>query len=259
MGHNLHRSPALALGAALFITLLAGCSGGDSVTLTPTPQETRTIGNDSAVTFPTSNVRVVTAPDSFNPGESVDLGVILNPSDLPQQARTPSIHEKVASVVITDSTDSGTTIQNPINIRIPLLNKNGLDNNTSLRLFRFDEVLGRWINTSRSASTADDTNSASFTADDYGTYGLFRAIPLSASIDPTRTNGTAPFSVGLTAVIRGGTPPYTVIWYFGDDSDPEVGETVAHQYKDPFTYNCTITVTDASNEVASSFVDLRAY
>jgi len=259
MGHPLHRSPVLALGAALFITLVAGCSNGGSNALTPTAEETRTVGNDTTVTFPSSNVRVVTAPDSFNPGESVDIGVILNPSDLPQQARTPSIHEKVSSVVISDATDSGTSINNPINVRIPLLNKDGLDNNSNLRLFQFDEVQGKWINTTRFANIADDTNSASFAADAYGTYGLFRAIPLSASVDPTRTVGRAPFSVGLTAAIKGGTPPYTVIWYFGDDSDPEVGETVAHQYKDPVTYHCTITVTDAAGEVTSNFVDLRAY
>lgn len=258
MGHSLIRSGALVLGAVLFMALNTSCSGSENA-LTPTPAETRTISNDSNVTYATSGVRVLAAPDSFADGDSLALGVVLNPGDLPAQARNPAIHAKVSSVVLVDSADSGVAIQTPLNVRIPLINRDELDNNTSLRLFMFNELAGRWVATGRNASIADDTRTANFTVDALGTYGLFRAVPLRVSIDPTRTVGKAPFSVGLNAVLKGGTPPYSVIWYFGDDSDPEVGEAVSHLYKDPFTYNATCTVTDAAGEVATAFVDLRAF
>lgn len=258
MGPTPLRTGICLVAAVFFLSTQTSCSSSTSP-LTPTTLETRTISNGTQAVYSVSGVIVTAAADSFDPGDALSLGVVLNPADFPQSAGLPAIHERVASVVLSDATGSGTTIQSPLTVRIPLLRNDEVNGNSTLRLLRFDPDAGRWVNTGRNAATSDDANAATFTMTEPGTYGVFRQVPLKLSITPSRTTGKAPFSVALKAEVKGGTPPYTIIWWYGDDSDPDIGMTVSHIYENPSTYYVSAEVTDGEGRSATAFVNLRTF
>ncbi len=72
--------------------------------------------------------------------------------------------------------------------------------------------------------------------------------------------GPAPLSVGFNASVIAIGGDYQVIWYFGDDSDPEVGLSVAHVYPDPGDYTATCTViNDSGVGIVTDWVHLTCY
>ena len=72
--------------------------------------------------------------------------------------------------------------------------------------------------------------------------------------------GRVPLSVGFKASVIGIQGTYSVVWYYGDDSDPETGNTVAHIYLNPGDYTATCMLVNADGVgVASDWVHLTAY
>jgi hypothetical protein len=95
--------------------------------------------------------------------------------------------------------------------------------------------------------------------DSPGIYGVFQPVELHVEATVSSAQGPIPLSVGFKAIVTGGTPSYSVLWWFGDDSDPEVGFSVAHLYPDPGTYTATVVVTDGNGNTATDFITIQAY
>jgi PKD repeat protein len=72
--------------------------------------------------------------------------------------------------------------------------------------------------------------------------------PLTASFSIDSTNGdTAPNATFLfEADAQGGTPPYTYIWNFGDESPQGSGISIHHTFQQAGTYDVTLAVTDST-------------
>ncbi len=71
---------------------------------------------------------------------------------------------------------------------------------------------------------------------------------LGASVVSEVTRGTAPFTEKFEADVSGGTPPYSLLWSFGDGSNVTTGSQVSvnHTYTVPGLYHPTLTVVDGS-------------
>jgi hypothetical protein len=87
-------------------------------------------------------------------------------------------------------------------------------------------------------------------------------------IDPwaTSTVGCGYLSTAFKVNITGGNPPYTVVWDFGDGSDPKVGPAVSHIYDTPGKYYCSCIVYDTldirqqiGGNVATGYVELNVF
>lgn len=262
MGPTNFRTALGVLGATFLLLATAGCgSGGTAINdpFAPTPEETGTVSNGDNVTFPLSGVRVVAAGDSFNTGESITFDVILDPANLPLNIDSPTIHRRVATVNLVDTFDSNVQILTPLTVTIPLREQSDVERNQRLRVFRFDFDAGEWKGTGQNAIIDDTATKANFTIADDGVYGVFYPIPLAVDAIATPNIAKAPVSATLKARIEGGTPPYTVIWAYGDDAQPEAGEVQSHLYKDPITYTATTTVIDALGNSVTDFVQIRAH
>lgn len=92
-----------------------------------------------------------------------------------------------------------------------------------------------------------------------GVYGSFMPIPLHVEIKVSRSSGPIPLSVGFEALITGGHPPYTVLWQWGDNEDPDTGIAISHMYPDPGTYTCSAQVYDAEMHTAQDWINVYAY
>ena len=255
MGHFINRVGLLVFLAALGLGQ-AGCNGGSN-TLTPTPVETQFISDGSAVVY-SSGVSVNVNSQSFNAGETVPLAVVLNPANLPHRANLPQISEKFAGVSLIDSGNTGIGIQAPITVTIPLINRPDTHGSSQIRLLSYSDVVGNWQAENRNAVVSDDGSHATFTIEHFGIYGLFQPVPLHVEAAATRTVGKAPFSVGLSAIIDGGTPPYSVTWDFADASTGS-GTAVSHLYKDPGTYHPSVEVKDADGQDAIGYINLETH
>jgi PKD repeat protein len=83
---------------------------------------------------------------------------------------------------------------------------------------------------------------------------------LNASVTATPTDGVAPLNVSLVSTVVDGTPPYQLLWAFGDQSPGSNATTVVHSYWVPGNYTAVLTVTDARGErhVVSTAVEVTA-
>ncbi|MDE1822519.1 MAG: PKD domain-containing protein [Euryarchaeota archaeon] len=61
-------------------------------------------------------------------------------------------------------------------------------------------------------------------------------------------------NVSFTGSARGGAPPYSFSWTFGDGSSPSSGRNVSHGYATLGDQNGTLTVTDAAGMQVSTVV-----
>jgi PKD repeat protein len=57
--------------------------------------------------------------------------------------------------------------------------------------------------------------------------------------------GYAPHHVTFAAIIRGGVPPYSYHWDFGDGTPPSTEPMPTHTYESPGLFTVTLTVTDS--------------
>jgi hypothetical protein len=75
-------------------------------------------------------------------------------------------------------------------------------------------------------------------------------LQIDASADSTVGYGY--LSTSFFVNITGGNPPYTVVWTFGDKSDPLVGQRVSHLYEVPGKYSCSCLVMDTVDAIANT-------
>lgn len=72
--------------------------------------------------------------------------------------------------------------------------------------------------------------------------------PLSDVVSAVPTSGTAPLSVGFTATVSGGLPPYGIQWSFGDGSVGAslTGATVTHVFASGGSYVPHVEINDSA-------------
>lgn len=236
--------------------LLIGCSGDTTTPVGPSDIVTITFDHNVA-SFDISNLGVVIdiPQDAIVEGQIVPLQIQVAPADFPQRAYASSIYSRIGWVGMTNAGDPDIHLQDEIRIAFPL-NENYIPS-TIYSVFRYDPSDGLWLNTGKHAVIADDGLHAIFSADNFGIWGVFEVLPLTVEISANRTTAQAPASINLNALIDGGSPPYAVIWWYGDDSDPETGISVSHLYADPVTYTPCVIVVDAMNRQVSDELNIH--
>jgi PKD repeat protein len=78
--------------------------------------------------------------------------------------------------------------------------------------------------------------------------------PLAGSLTANGTRGVAPATFEFGTDIRGGVPPYTFDWDFGDGSQESNSESVVHTFDEPGTYTVTMTVVDSVGQAGSASI-----
>jgi hypothetical protein len=68
-------------------------------------------------------------------------------------------------------------------------------------------------------------------------------LPLTIVLKAAPENGTAPFSVTFSAIVKGGAPPYVIIVNYGDGTSDQ-GQVLIHTYTQAGDYKVTATATD---------------
>ena len=81
--------------------------------------------------------------------------------------------------------------------------------------------------------------------------------PLSLKVVASPLNGATPLSVTFRAFEKGGVPGYIVNYNFGDGTSAQ-GEALIHTYTKAGDYNATISETDSSGNVKTSWVMIHA-
>jgi PKD repeat protein len=85
------------------------------------------------------------------------------------------------------------------------------------------------------------------------------AEPLTAEITANTIEGDAPLTVELSAIVAGGTEPYTYSWDFGDGSPGSDQSTVQHIFENPAIYTVTVTVTDTTGQAVTPILEITVY
>ena len=73
---------------------------------------------------------------------------------------------------------------------------------------------------------------------------------LSAALSASPATGSAPLTVAFNGSARGGAPPYSWSWSFGDGSPSSSVESPAHTYAAAGTYSIELVVTDSGGATA---------
>ncbi len=68
--------------------------------------------------------------------------------------------------------------------------------------------------------------------------------------------GYAPHTVNFDAIIRGGVPPYTYHWDFGDGTPPSNEAKPTHTYTESGVYTAKLTVTDSLGLTAETTIKI---
>jgi len=79
---------------------------------------------------------------------------------------------------------------------------------------------------------------------------------LQCSASASQESNIAPSTVFFQSQISGGTPPYTIDWDFGDDSEHSSQEDPVHIYTLSKTYTWTLTVHDDVGDVTTATGDI---
>jgi hypothetical protein len=241
----------------------AGCSGGG---VTPQlPGTVRTLTFDSTggtLNYIDIDVSIFVPADAVMPGETVPLAVQVAPADLPARSYSNGTYDRMAWLQLKNNGDPLITLQDELVVEFPI----DLESlaftpqaNESYSLFFYDPSEGKWVNSGASATITDDAGHAIFSVDSFGTWGVFKAVPLTVDAYADRTTGIAPASISLTALIDGGAPPYSVVWWFGDDSDPKNGINVGHLYELPIKFTASCIVIDALGHEKSDTIDISLH
>lgn len=79
--------------------------------------------------------------------------------------------------------------------------------------------------------------------------------PLTAKAEAAAMEAYTSTSVQFTGLVRGGTPPYTYSWSFGDGGSSPA-ENPSHAYSESGIYTATFLVSDSAENVARAQVDI---
>ena len=79
----------------------------------------------------------------------------------------------------------------------------------------------------------------------FATIHVVSAPPLSVVSNASPSSGTVPFTVDFTSSVKGGTPPYTSTWQFGDGTRSASGN-VTHTYDRGGSFLAELWVNDSS-------------
>jgi len=246
----------LKLFAVIGFVFLLGCSNGNDIAPLPTDEYTLFFTDTGAsLNYSLIDVQVDVPVDAIGEGETVPLAVMVQPQNLPELAFSGSIFERIGWLSLENIGDPNIALMKEMMVYFPLYGS--YVPNANYVVFYFNESSGKWSSDDRVATVTDTGTHAIFAADQFGTWGVFQAVPLKVDATASRTTAKAPGSITLTAVIDGGAPPYTVSWWFGDDSDPQSGVTVSHFYEAPITYTASCVVTDSANHTVSDYIDIN--
>ena len=80
--------------------------------------------------------------------------------------------------------------------------------------------------------------------------------PLAGSLTANGTRGVAPATFEFGTDLRGGAPPYTINWDFGDGSQESNRESVVLTFDEPGTYTVTMTVIDSVGQAGSARIGI---
>jgi len=78
-------------------------------------------------------------------------------------------------------------------------------------------------------------------------------IPLTLKVIGAPLTGASPLSVTFRSFVKGGTPGYIVNYNFGDGTAAE-GEALIHTFTRAGEYNVTVSATDSTGNVKSSWI-----
>ncbi len=236
--------------------MLIGCSGDSTTPAGPSDIVTITFDH-SVASFDISNLGVIidVPQDAIVEGQIVPLQVQVAPANVPQRAYSDSIYDRIGWLGLTNAGDPDIHLQDEIRVAFPL--NDNYKPSTIYSVFKYDPSDGLWQNTGKRAVISDDGLHAIFSANSFGIWGVFKSIPLTVEISASRTTAQAPASITLNALVDGGSPPYAIIWWYGDDSDPESGISVGHLYADPITYTACVIVVDSMNRQVSDELNIH--
>ena len=240
------------------LVLAMGCSNGSDPIQLPSDLIARTFDSSGgALNYSSLDVGVVAPEGAVGPGEVVFLTVQLAPPNLPDRGYAGNAFERIGWVMLANDGDPAIVLMDEIAVTMPLADD--YDSNATYAVFQFNPEKGKWVRRDKSATITDDGMHAIFTADSFGTWGIFKVVPFTVDAHAKRTTAQAPASISLKAIIDGGSPPYTIVWYYGDDSDPEGGLAVSHLYEFPMKYTATCVVIDSQLKEVSDSIDLNLY
>jgi PKD repeat protein len=80
--------------------------------------------------------------------------------------------------------------------------------------------------------------------------------PIIAWIEADPEEGEAPLRVQFTAKLKGGKPPYTVKWIFGDKSPESAELNPVHSYTAPGEYPVELYAKDSAGDDDEDDVDI---
>lgn len=80
--------------------------------------------------------------------------------------------------------------------------------------------------------------------------------PIVAWIEAEPEEGEAPLKVQLTAMLKGGTPPYSVRWVFGDETPDSAELTPVHTYPAPGVYAIELYAKDSTGDDDEDDIDV---
>lgn len=87
-----------------------------------------------------------------------------------------------------------------------------------------------------------------------GPYG----VPLEVQCSSSGVAGSAPYTATFSAVVAGGTEPYTYLWDMGDGTGKIEGMPVTHTYLHPGDYAAIVIVTAADGLNGLCICEIRA-
>ena len=236
--------------------VLMGCSGSGTTPMVPSDIETMTFNHNAAsLDYNTLGVSVDVPEGTLELGQEVELQVQIAPPNLPERAYTSSIHSRIGWLDLSNNSDPDINLQDEIRVTFPL--NDDYPASATYSVYLYNPSDGVWHPTGKNAVVTDDGLSAVFSANSFGTWGVFKGVPLTAEISASRTTGQAPASIAMDVLIDGGSPPYAIIWWYGDDSDPEAGLSTSHLYVEPSTYTPCVIVVDAMNRQVSDDINIH--
>ncbi len=242
----------------LLVSLLIGCNSNEPYTNPVSPGAASTVWHTGTVTpaggtfdFADIGINIIFPAGAVPVGETFAFSVRGFPSDVP----IVPVGSTLIRLGTFEMTGNGTVLLEPAVVRFLIAEHRG--QGTISRGFMLNNSYA-WQAYGNAPIMADGMH-ALMTIYGPGIYGAFEPVPLHVEATVSQQMGTVPLSVALRAIITGGNPPYSALWFFGDDTDPESGINIAHWYVNPGDYDATVTVTDSAGGTAIDWVHITCY